>query len=266
MSVSPRRRRATRLAYQTLALAALTGVGCGSVKQTGTARTGTEQLLLTNAWDRAIQKVDFRPLTGVPIYLDTANVNAVDQGYVISSIRHALLSQGALLKQKPEQAQYIVEARVGAYGTDAYNLLIGVPQTTVPQTVTGMPSGTIPEISLAKKVDQLAVAKLSIFAYDRNTGHIIWDSGDQIDTASAKDTYIGGFGPIQSGTIRGGTQVLGVKVPLTSDDDSDDKSKRKWWQLRKRKPQPPPTVESGAPSSTAAAPMAAKTDLDSIRP
>jgi hypothetical protein len=265
MSVSPRR-LAARMVYQSLTLTALACVGCGSVKQSGTSRTGTEQLLLTNAWDRAIQKVDFRPLTGVPVYLDTANVNAVDQGYVVSSIRHALLSQGALLKQKPELAQYIVEARVGAYGTDAYNLLIGVPQTTVPQTITGMPSGTIPEISLAKKIDQLAVAKLSIFAYDKTTGHIIWDSGDQIDTASAKDTYIGGFGPIQSGTIRGGTQVLGVKVPLTSDDDTDDKGKRKWWQWRRRKTEPTPPSDAAAPSSPMAAPMAAKTDLDSIRP
>jgi hypothetical protein len=265
MSVFPPR-RAARLAYQTLALAALACVGCGSVKQSGTSRTGTEQLLLTNAFDRAIQKVDFRPLTGVPIYLDTTNVNAVDQGYVVSSIRHALLSQGALLKPKAEQAQYIVEARVGAYGTDSYNLLIGLPQTTVPQTITGMPSGTIPEISLAKKIDQLAVAKLSIFAYDKTTGHIIWDSGDQIDTASAKDTYIGGFGPIQSGTIRGGTQVLGVKVPLTSEDESDDKGKRKWWQWRRKKTEPTPPGDASAPSSPSAAPMAAKTDIDSIRP
>jgi uncharacterized protein DUF6655 len=129
-----------------------------------------------------------------------------------------------------------------------------------------MPSGTIPEISLAKKMDQLAVAKLSIFAYDKTTGHIIWDSGDQIDTASAKDTYIGGFGPIQSGTIRGGTQVLGVKVPLTSEDDSDDKTKRKWWQWRRKKTEPTPSGDASAPSSPSAAPMAAKTDLDSIRP
>jgi hypothetical protein len=254
------------LAWIVTAIVAASGPGCGTVKQSGTSRTGTEQLLLTNAWDRAVQKIDFSPMTGVPVYLDTANVSAVDQGYVVSSIKHALLNQGVLLKQKPEQAQYIVEARVGAYGTDSYNLLIGVPQTTVPQTITGMPSGTIPEISLAKKIDQLAVAKLSLFAYDKTTGHKIWDSGDQIDTASAKDTYIGGFGPIQSGTIRGGTQVLGVKVPLTSEDDSESKVKRKWWQRRPKKAEPKGDPDPSASSSPSAAPMAAKTDLDAIRP
>src|SRR5262245_40843339 len=60
--------------------------GCGTVKTTGTARSGTEQLLLTNAWDSALQKVDFRPLTGVPVYLDTTNINAtIDQGWIVSS-------------------------------------------------------------------------------------------------------------------------------------------------------------------------------------
>src|ERR1700709_1096616 len=87
----------------------LVASGCGSVKVTGTVRTGTEQLLLTNAWDSALQKVDFRPLTGVPVFLDISNVTAVDQGWVVSSIRQAMLAQGVLLRAKPEQAQWIVE-------------------------------------------------------------------------------------------------------------------------------------------------------------
>ncbi|MFO0952777.1 MAG: DUF6655 family protein [Isosphaeraceae bacterium] len=94
--------------------------------------TATEQLLLTNAWDTALQKVDFRSMAGVPVYLDTTNVTAVDQGWVVSSLRQALLMQGVLLRQKPEQAQWVVEARVGAYGTDDYNWLVGIPQTTIP--------------------------------------------------------------------------------------------------------------------------------------
>ena len=88
--------------------------GCGSTKMTSTPRTGTEQLLLTNAWDTALRKIDFSPLTGVPVYLDTQYVTAIDQGWVVSSLRQALLSQGVMLRAKPEQAQWVVEARVGA--------------------------------------------------------------------------------------------------------------------------------------------------------
>src|SRR6516165_758891 len=75
-------------------------MGCGTVRTTDTTRSATEQLLLTNAWDTALQKVDFRPLAGVPVFLDTANVSAVDQGWVVSSLREAMLSQGVLLRQK----------------------------------------------------------------------------------------------------------------------------------------------------------------------
>lgn len=200
-----------------IALVASTA-GCGTVKTTGTARTGTEQLLLTNAWDTALQKVDFRPLTGVPVYLDTTNVSVVDQGWVVSSLKQAMLTQGVLLRPKPEQAQWIVEARVGVYGTDSQNWLFGIPQTTVPQTFTGMPSGTIPEISLAKKTDQQGMAKLALFAYDRGSGQLVWNSGTAFSMSTAKDLYLGGIGPIQSGTIRpGGAEFIGMKIPATTE-------------------------------------------------
>ncbi len=183
----------------------------------GHCGTGTEQLLLTNAWDSALAKVDFRPLTGVPVYLDTTNVAAVDQGWVVSSLHQAMLTQGVLLRTKPEQAQWIVEARVGAYGTDAYSALVGLPQTTVPPTLPGVPAGTIPEVSLLKKSHQEGIAKLALFAYDRASGQLVWSSGTSMATSSAKDLYVGGVGPIQGGTIRGGTTFIGTKIPLPAD-------------------------------------------------
>ena len=40
----------------------------------------------------------------MPVFLDTANVTAVDQGWVVSSLRQAMLTQGVLLRTKAEQA------------------------------------------------------------------------------------------------------------------------------------------------------------------
>ena len=204
---------------RTIAVVVLLGMlaGCGTTKLSGTPRTGTEQILLTNAWDDALRKVDFRPLTGVPVYLDTTHVTAVDQGWVISRIRRSMLSQGVLLRPKPEQAQWVVEASVGAYGTDDYNWLVGVPQTTIPQTITGMPAGTIPEIPVIKKSQQQAIAKLALYAYDRTSGQIVWNPGTMLATADAKDVYVGGVGPIQSGSIRRKHKRVGVNIPMISD-------------------------------------------------
>ncbi len=263
MTAQPRR-RLVRIVGSALSVAALSGVGCGTVKQTGTARTGTEQLLLTNAWDRALQKVDFRPLTGVPVFLDTTNVTAVDQGWVVSSLKQAMLTQGVLIRQKAEQAQFIVEARVGAYGTDSYNWMFGIPQTTIPQTITGLPAGTIPEMSIAKSSDQHAVAKLALFAYDRSSGQLVWSSGTQLEESNAKDRYVGGLGPIQSGSIRGGTEFIGIKVPLGA-EDNDPKPKGKWWRRRKDAGSPLKSDDL-SPIGGSSAPMAAKSDLDSFKP
>lgn len=213
------RRREARLVFLWVApLLALAG-GCGSTKMTGTARTGTEQLLLTNAWDDALRKVDFRPLAGVPVYLDSQNVTAVDQGWIVSSLRQAMLSQGVLIKPKPELAQWVVEARVGAYGTNEYNWLVGIPQTTVPAVVPGVPSGTIPEIPMIKKSDQHAVAKMALFAYDRSSGQMVWNSGTMLATTRAKDIYVGGVGPIQSGSIWKRNRKIGVNIPMISDPE-----------------------------------------------
>ncbi len=241
-------------------LLAGSGGGCGTTKMTGTARTGTEQLLLTNAWDKALMKVDFRPLTGVPVYLDTANVSAIDQGWVVSSLREAMLTQGVLIREKREQAQYIVEARVGAYGTDDDSLLVGIAQITIPPTVTGVPTGTIPELPLVKRSRQVAVAKLALFAYDRAGGQLVWQSGTMLDQADTKQVFVGGFGPIKSGSIQDGTEVVGIKIPLPGDASSSDanpddpaagKSRR-----RRGRPYNPPAVNT--PSNLS--------DLDSFRP
>jgi hypothetical protein len=248
------------------ALALLAAGGCGTVKTTGTARSGTEQLLLTNAWDSALQKVDFRPMTGVPVYLDTTNVSAVDQGWVVSSLRQALLTQGVLLRDKPEKAQWIVEARVGAYGTNEQNWLLGIPQLSIPPTVTGVPQGTIPEIPLVKKSDQQGVAKLALFAYDRTSGQLVWSSGTMLAVATAKDVYVGGLGPFQTGSIRDGTELMGVHLPLPSEDNKPARG----WRARRRRCDPAPTVTDPAPSTTPAsaelrqAPLT--TDLDAFSP
>ena len=211
-----RRQRALCASAVTTVLLAI--VGCGTVKRTATTRSATEQLLLTNAWDDAIRKVDFRDLTGVPVYLEVGNVAAIDKEYIISSLRQSMLTQGVLIRQKPEQAQWIVEARVGVYGTDEWDKLVGISQTTIPQTFTGMPSGTIPEIPLIKKSEQQAMAKLALFAYDRGSGRMVWSSGTMLATQNTKDVHVFGVGPIQSGSLyQNKEKRIGVNIPLLSD-------------------------------------------------
>ena len=259
---TPTRTRRRHRATLALAAGCLLGaeVGCGSTRTTSTTRTGTEQLLLTNAWDRALSKVDFRPLTGVPVFLDSSNATAIDQGWVISSLREAMLTQGVLLREKRETAQYIVEARIGAYGTDDDDFLIGIKQTTIPATVTGIPTGTIPELPLMKRTRQQAVAKLALFAYDRASGQLVWRSGTVLDSADNKDVFVGGFGPINSSSIKDGTEVAGIKIPLPESSTTADGEPAPTGRKNRRRPKTqaynPPAIQT--PSNLS--------DLDSFQP
>lgn len=191
----------------------LSSPGCGTTRSTTTPRTGTEQLVLTHSWDAAINQIDFRPLAGVPVYLETAAIDGLDKGYLISSIRQAMLESGAQLRAKPEEAAWVVEPRVGAYGTDDSQFLIGVPQMSVPSILPGIPGAAIPEMALLKKTRQKGVAKLALFAYERSSGRLAWTSGNSRATANSRDLYIGGVGPLHSGSIHKTPEFFGMQLP-----------------------------------------------------
>src|ERR1043166_1148650 len=90
-----------------LLLALVGSTGCTSTKQSNTARTATEQLLISNAVDQSLNKVDFTPLTGSTVFVEEKYIDCVDKGYIIGSVRHKLLQAGALLAGKAEEADAI---------------------------------------------------------------------------------------------------------------------------------------------------------------
>ena len=97
-----------------LLLAAL--VGCGTTKMTDTPRAATEMLLTSQAIDYAVAKIDFSPLSGQTVFLDTTPLekDVVDKGYLISTVRQQLLAHGALVQEERWRAVYVVELRAGA--------------------------------------------------------------------------------------------------------------------------------------------------------
>ena len=186
--------------------------GCGTTRSSDTTRTATEQLLISDAVDRAVEQIDVRMLEGQAVYLDEAKIGStvVDRDYLISSLRQHMLASGCVLKEKREDADFVLEARTGALGTDRNDLLFGIPATNVPQVVplTGVPAA-IPEIPFAKRSLQRAVAKLAVFAYHRETGEPVWQSGLAMSESTSQGFWVLGAGPFQKGTIYNGTKFPG---------------------------------------------------------
>jgi hypothetical protein len=198
--------------------------GCGTTKSV----TATEQLLMSDAVDSTISKIDFRPLTGYKVYLDTTfmasagkpipgvamQTNLVTSDYVISSIRQQLTAAGCQIVDTKDVADIICEARCGALGTDGHNVTYGIPALNIFGGASSLMAAapmlpTIPEVSFAKKEVKSAASKIAVFAYDRDTREPLWQSGIAQAGSNAKDTWFLGIGPIQQGSIYRGPRFAG---------------------------------------------------------
>ncbi|MDR2440297.1 MAG: hypothetical protein LBE12_13135 [Planctomycetaceae bacterium] len=189
--------------------------GCGTTKWSDTGRTGTEQLLISNAIDNAVGKIDFTPIGDKYVFLKTDAINeATDYKYLAMALRQQMAACGGVICDKEEDADYIVEIRVGAIGTDRDDMLIGVPALTFPSIPgTGFTAGTIPEIPFIKRTKQRGIAKIAVFAYNKRTGRPLWASGNKQSESQARNLWFAGTGPLTRGTIYDETTFAGHRVP-----------------------------------------------------
>lgn len=215
--------RRPRNAVSAIALALLLAAGCGTTRWSDTQRTATEQLLISNAIDKAISEFDFTVLAGREVFFDASFLKGVtDENYIVSSLRQHLLASGCVLREQREEAEFVVEARSGAVGTDRSDVLFGVPAVSVP-SVPGMPlPSAIPELPLAKSTNQKAVAKLAVFAYNRETGRPVFQTGVDPVSSTAKNSWIFGAGPFQRGTVYEGTKFAGDQFDIPIIGSRDD--------------------------------------------
>jgi hypothetical protein len=211
-----RRQHAGRRAAA-LPLLFLLTYGCGTTRTSDTTRTATEQLLISNAIDATVSRLDFHLLSGKRVFLDPQYLDGVtDKGYLISSLRQHLLACGCLLQEERNNATYVIEARAGSVGTDRHDMLLGVPRMAVPSVMPGIPGAMIPEIALAKKDNNRAVAKIAVFAYNRVSGEPVCQSGIVEAISRERSSWLCGAGPFRRGSLHHGTEFddQQIVVPL----------------------------------------------------
>ncbi len=197
-----------------LASLVVAAVGCGTTRE----HQATEQLVLSDAVDRSVSTIDFRPLGGQKVYLDTSYLRSVkgpafvNADYVISSLRQQMVAAGCLLQDSSQDADLIVEARMGALGADNHRVTYGLPENNVLQNAASVvPEGprlpALPEIAFARRESREGAAKVAAFAYERETRQPVWQSGISQSIANARDTWVLGVGPFRGGTIREETKL-----------------------------------------------------------
>lgn len=201
-----------------LIVLALAAGGCGTTRE----KQATSQLLLSDAVDRAVARIDFTPLRGERVFLDTTYVRQVkgdgfvNADYIISSVRQQMVLAGCLLQDNREEADYIAEARVGALGSDGHDVTYGLAGSQGLSAAASLVSNSLPislpEVSLARRMDDSAASKVAVFAYHRETREPVWQSGLSVARSSAESKWILGAGPFQSGSIYEGTRFAGDRL------------------------------------------------------
>ena len=187
----------TRLKLSLVLFGCIVFVGCSTTRTTDTARTGMEQLLISNAVDQTIAKTALPDVAGQKVFLEEKYLDSIDKGYIVGSMRNKLLNAGALLVDKKEDSDITLEVCSGGVGTDNVESFIGVPGLTVP----GLPV-ELPEVRLYEKKSQFGTAKLNVVAYDTPTGQTVYTGSGTLARADDSNWTVLGLGPFQNGSVR----------------------------------------------------------------
>ena len=157
-----------------------------------------EQLLISNAIDQSLDRVDFTPLQGHKVFFDTSLIDCVDKNYIVASTRGRILHAGGRLVEKAEESDVTIEIRSGGVGTDQSETFVGIPEMSMP----GPMPLTIPEIKMWSRGTQTGTAKLGLVAFNTKTRDVIGSGGTIIARSDDSNSYFMGMGPWQSGSVR----------------------------------------------------------------
>ena len=172
--------------------------GCSTFRTTETPRTGLEQLLISNAVDQSLDKIDFEPFHGTSVFIDDKYLDGVDKNYVLGSVRHRLMSSGVTLAAKQEDSDITVEIRSGGLGTDKKETFVGIPEIAIPFPLPVQ----LPELRLFNSTTQYGTAKLGLAAYATNTGQPLGSGGVSLARSDDKNRYVFGVGPFNAGSVQ----------------------------------------------------------------
>ena len=178
------------------ALAALL-TGCASTSSSDTSRTGMEQLLISDAVDKSLSKIDFRPLAGRQVFVDAQYLDCCDEGYVVGGVRHRVVAAGGRLAKDADSSDCVCEIRSGGVGTDRQETYVGMDGISFPSM-----NVELPTVKLWNKERQMATAKIGVMVYDTKTRVPLGPGGMTLARSDDSNAFLMGVGPWQGGSVK----------------------------------------------------------------
>ena len=165
-------------AFMALILAMVALGACTTTRETSPQRSATEQLLISTAVDRAVERMDLKIPQGTKVFLDAEQLEGSDGKYATGAMKDRLLRGGANLVADRGKADAVVEIRAGALSIDDKQTLFGIGSFDVPVPLAGQ-AAKIPEIALYKQKERVGVAKIAAIGYSTADGKLIESTGPQ---------------------------------------------------------------------------------------
>lgn len=175
-----------------LALAA----GCTTIKRSDTARTGLEQLLVSSAIEHSLNKIDWSPIRGAPVFIETKYLDCVDKNYIIVAVHQRLLANGCTLVDKLDDSAVTLELASGAVGTDRQESFLGIPEISMPSSQIA-----IPKFAIFTREKSHGTAKLAVLAYDSKTKLPVINAEAALARSDHANWSLLGAGPVISGSV-----------------------------------------------------------------
>lgn len=174
---------------------------CGSsLRETFPERSATEQLLITTAADRAIEKLPRSFLRGKTVFIDAYLLKSYDRDYVIQKLRDTVLHSGGKLVE--EDAEIIIEIASGALSIDSRSSLFGIPEFPLPIPLLAEPV-KFPEIALFKTTRIISRAKILVSAREggETGGALAFPVPILLGTSELSERWILLAGPFRSSDL-----------------------------------------------------------------
>jgi hypothetical protein len=147
----------------------------------------------------------------------------VNADYVISGLRQALFAAHCQLVDTRDEADIIIEPRLGTLGNNGHEVVYGLPQTnSLAQASATLARSRLlpplPELSVGRSHFQFGLAKVAVFAYDRKTREPVWQSESR--NRRARPRMLGLSGQVRSNVARfikaTGSPIRGTKNTLAA--------------------------------------------------
>lgn len=173
--------------------------GCVRLRTTEPASTASEQFLMTQAINQAVDRLAMTGLRDELVFVDGAYLDIDHKEYLLGELRARLLASGVRLASTVEQARIILETRSGGVGIDRYDFLLGIPSITVPSQ--GGATAITPELAVLKNQRQRGYASVAFVAYFKESGELVAASGPFVGRTIREDYWLFSTTPRTVGNI-----------------------------------------------------------------